>query len=93
MIAELICKMNDLEYGHGRITYRSVLLPHPATQLETINARGMLAVEEAYVSHGSTTATLLISNLLIRESQRTTLRFLCGVLPEQYGGLSQDLED
>ena len=47
---------------------------------EAINVSGALQDSEAYVSHGSTKETLLISNLLIRCSQRTMLPFPDGVL-------------
>ena len=53
---------------------------------EAINASGALPNSEAYVSRGSTRETLLISNLLIRCSQRTMLQFLDGVLYKRCRG-------
>src|SRR6267142_3156325 len=86
-------QINGLDHGYGKTTYRSVLFPHPATKSEAINPSSILAVREAYVSHGSTTVILLLSNLLICDFPRTILRFLCSVLSEQCGGLSKGPEE
>jgi hypothetical protein len=95
IIAELFHNMSNLEYSHRRATYRSVLFPQPAVSVRSGNhpCKQNMEITEAYVSHGSTTTTRLISNLPICYSRRTILRFPYGVLSMRRGGSSKDREE
>src|SRR6266851_5998597 len=85
--------ISNTAIGHEKTTYSSVLLPEPAVRSRSHNASGVRAIRKAYVCHESTTATLLISNLLICCSQRTILRFLYGAPSRRCGGSLKDQEE
>jgi hypothetical protein len=80
MIAELIDNMNVLNGATEGLRTEACFSHNPLNDQEIISVSSTLSVKEAYVSHGSTTVTPLISKLAIWCSQRTTLRFPYGVL-------------